>query len=58
VENIIDCCASTHGINLTEYIVEIAKQQGRYTAGHGFSPRGVERGLRRLDAGQFRWGRF
>jgi hypothetical protein len=51
VENIIDCRASTRGINLTEHIVEIAKQQGRYTVGHGFSPLGVERGLRRLDAG-------
>jgi len=57
VEKIIDCCASAHGINLTEYMVETAKQQGRCTAGHGFSPTGVGRGLRRLDVGQFRWGR-
>ena len=26
VENIIDCCASTRGVNLAEHIVEIAKQ--------------------------------
>jgi hypothetical protein len=51
VENIFDCRASTRGIDLTKHIVEIAKQQGRYTVGHGFPPLGVKRGLRRLDAG-------
>jgi hypothetical protein len=29
VEDLIDRCASTHGVDLTEHVVEIAKQQGR-----------------------------
>ncbi len=29
VKDFIDRCASTHGINLTEHVVEIAKQQRR-----------------------------
>ena len=37
VEDLVDRCASTHGINLTEHVMEIAKQQGRYSVGHGFS---------------------
>jgi hypothetical protein len=46
VEYLIDRCASTHGIDLTEHVMEIAKQQGRCSLGHGFSPFGVEFGLR------------
>jgi hypothetical protein len=38
VEDFIDRCASTRGVNLTEHVVQIAKQQGRYGVGHG-SPR-------------------
>lgn len=30
VENLVDRCASAHGINLTKHIFEIAKQQGGY----------------------------
>src|SRR5260221_6720564 len=51
VEDLIDRDASTHGINLTEHVVEIAKQQGRYSVGHGFSPLDVECGLRCPDSG-------
>jgi hypothetical protein len=29
VVDFIDHCASTHGVNLTEHVVETAKQQGR-----------------------------
>jgi hypothetical protein len=46
VEDFVDCCASTYGINLSEHVMQIAKQQGRYTVGHGFSRFGVEFGLR------------
>jgi hypothetical protein len=42
VEDFVDCCAPTYGINLSEYIMQIAKQQGRYGVGHGFSRFGVE----------------
>ena len=38
VEDLIDRCASTHGVDLTEHFVEIAKQQGRCSLGLGFSP--------------------
>jgi len=51
VEDLIDRDASTHGVNLTEHVVEIAKQQGRYSVGHGFSPLDVECGLRCPDSG-------
>jgi hypothetical protein len=37
VEDLIDRCASTRGVNLTEHVVEIAKQQGRYGVGHADS---------------------
>src|SRR6266576_2139902 len=42
VEDLVDRCASTHGINLSEHVMEVAKQQGRYSVGHGFSPFSVE----------------
>src|SRR4029077_2488914 len=29
VEDLVDGCAPTHGVDLTEHVVEIAKQQGR-----------------------------
>jgi hypothetical protein len=38
VEDLIDRCASTHGVDLTEHVVEITKQQGRCSLGHGLSP--------------------
>lgn len=31
VEDLIDRCAPTHGVDLTEHVVELAKQQGRYS---------------------------
>jgi hypothetical protein len=34
VEDLVDRCASTHGINLSEHVMEVAKQQGRYSVGH------------------------
>lgn len=34
VEDLVDRSASTHGINLFEHVMEVAKQQGRYSAGH------------------------
>jgi hypothetical protein len=37
VEDLINRCASTRGVNLTEHVVEIAKQQGRYGVGHADS---------------------
>jgi hypothetical protein len=57
VEDFIDRCASTHGVDLTEHVVEIAKQQGRCSLGHGFSPVIVKFGLRSLDAGWFCCGK-
>src|SRR6202011_4999320 len=48
VEDLIDRFASTHGVDLTEHVVEIAKRQGRYSVGHDFSPLDVECGLRCL----------
>src|SRR6185295_6044705 len=38
MEDLIDRCASTPGVDLAEHVVEIAKQQGRCSLGHGFSP--------------------
>ena len=29
VEDLVDRCASTHGINLSKHVTEVAKQQGR-----------------------------
>src|SRR5882724_3306033 len=40
VEDLVDRCASTHGVDLTEHVVEIATRQGRCSLGHGFSPVG------------------
>jgi hypothetical protein len=54
VENLVDRCAPTHGIELTEHVVEIAKQQGRYGLRHGFSPFDVECAMRFLDSGRLR----
>src|SRR4029453_18776767 len=34
VEDLVDRCASTHGINLSEHVMEVAKQQGRYGVRH------------------------
>lgn len=31
VENLVDRCASTHGIDLSEHVVQVTKQQGRYS---------------------------
>jgi hypothetical protein len=53
VEDLIDRCASTHGVDLTEHVVEIAKHQGRCSLGHGFSLVIVKFGLRSLDAEWF-----
>src|SRR5437879_4256395 len=36
VEDLIDRCASTRGITFSEHVVEVAKQQGRYSVGHSF----------------------
>jgi hypothetical protein len=58
VEDFVDCCASTHGINLSEHIMQIAKQQGRYSVGHGFSRFGVEFGSHCLVPGGVRKWRF
>src|SRR3954466_12900816 len=30
VEDLVNRCASSHGINLSEHVMEVAKQQGRY----------------------------
>jgi hypothetical protein len=59
VEDLVDCCGSTHGINLSEHVMEVAKQQGRYSVRHGLSRVGIEFGLH----GLVRWtgkrqGRF
>jgi hypothetical protein len=37
VEDLVDRFAPAHGINLSEHVMEVAKQQGRYSVGHGFS---------------------
>src|SRR6476660_9362566 len=34
VEDFIDRCASTDGVDLTEHVVEISKRQGRCSLGH------------------------
>ena len=45
VEYLIDRRAPARGIAFFENVVQIAKQQGRHSVGHGFSPLGVEFGL-------------
>jgi hypothetical protein len=57
LEDLIDRCASTRGVDLTEHVVEIAKQQGRCSLGHGFSPVIVKFGLHSLEAGWFCCGK-
>src|SRR5260370_8241914 len=37
-EDVIDGRSSAHGVALAEYLVEIARQQGRDAVGHGWSP--------------------
>jgi hypothetical protein len=51
VEDLIDRCASTHGVDLTEHVAEIAKRQGRCSLGHGFSLVIIEFGLCSLEVG-------
>ena len=51
LEYLVDRCASTFVVNLTEHVVEIAKQQGRCSFGHGFPQVRVVIALRCLDAG-------
>jgi hypothetical protein len=41
VEDIVDRCASTRGINLSKHVVKVAKQQSRYSVRHEFYPIGV-----------------
>jgi hypothetical protein len=52
VEDLVDRCAPTHGIDPTEHVVEIAKQQGRHGLRHDFSQFDVERAVRSLDSGR------
>src|SRR5215510_4332119 len=34
MEDLVDRCSPTQGINLAEHIMEVAKRQGRYCVGH------------------------
>jgi hypothetical protein len=54
-EELVDGRSSANGVALTEYVVEVARQQGGY-AGHGLSPLGIERGSRWLDRGPLSCG--
>src|SRR5205085_7442418 len=44
VEDLVDGRAPADGVDLSEHVVEVAQQEGRYGGGHDVSPLGLSRG--------------